>query len=87
MLASTAPWIVAAVFAIAAAAAMWALWRGEPSAGAGPVRFTIAPPEGATMTGANPAGPQAVVSPDGRYIVLGCPYDFDFMVLEREVAA
>jgi len=22
-------------------------------------------------------------SPDGRYIVLGCPYDFDFVVLER----
>ena len=29
----------------------------------------------------------ATFSPDGRYIVLGCPYDFDFVVLEREVAA
>jgi hypothetical protein len=28
----------------------------------------------------------ATFSPDGRYIVLGCPYDFDFMVLEREMA-
>lgn len=26
----------------------------------------------------------ATFSPDGRYIILGCPYDFDFMVLERE---
>ncbi len=26
----------------------------------------------------------ATFSPDGRYIVLGCPYDFDFMVLVRE---
>jgi hypothetical protein len=26
-------------------------------------------------------------SPDGRYIVLGCPYDIDFVVLEREAAA
>jgi hypothetical protein len=29
----------------------------------------------------------ATFSPDGRYIVLGCPYDFDFLVLERVVAA
>ncbi len=29
----------------------------------------------------------ATFSPDGRYIVLGCPYDFDFMVLEREATA
>jgi hypothetical protein len=27
----------------------------------------------------------ATFSPDGRYIVLGCPYDFDFMVLERKL--
>jgi hypothetical protein len=26
----------------------------------------------------------ATFSPDGRYIVLGCPYDFDFLVLERK---
>jgi hypothetical protein len=26
----------------------------------------------------------ATFSPDGRYIVLGCPYDFDFMILERK---
>jgi hypothetical protein len=26
----------------------------------------------------------ATFSPDGRYIVLGCPYDFDFAVWERE---
>ena len=25
----------------------------------------------------------ATYSPDGRYIVLGCPYNFDFAVLER----
>ncbi len=25
----------------------------------------------------------ATFSPDGRYIVLGCPYDFDFRVFER----
>jgi hypothetical protein len=25
-------------------------------------------------------------SPDGRYIVLGCPYDFDFVVLVRDDA-
>ncbi len=25
----------------------------------------------------------ATFSPDGRYIVLGCPYDFDFCVWER----
>ena len=29
----------------------------------------------------------ATFSVDGRFIVLGCPYDFDFMVFEREVAA
>lgn len=29
----------------------------------------------------------ATFSPDGRYIVLGCPYDFDFIVLEREPSA
>jgi hypothetical protein len=36
----------------------------------------------------NSSGDWAAVtfSPDGRYIVLGCPYDFDFMVLEREDA-
>jgi hypothetical protein len=27
----------------------------------------------------------ATFSPDGRYIVLGCPYDVDFVVLQREV--
>ncbi len=26
----------------------------------------------------------ATFSADGRYIVLGCPYDFDLMVLERK---
>jgi hypothetical protein len=25
----------------------------------------------------------ATYSPDGRYILLGCPYDFDFIALER----
>ena len=29
----------------------------------------------------------ATFSLDGRYIVLGCPYDFDFMILERNVEA
>jgi hypothetical protein len=29
----------------------------------------------------------ATFSPDGRYIVLGCPYDFDFIVLERSFRA
>jgi hypothetical protein len=29
----------------------------------------------------------ATFSPEGRYIVLGCPYDFDFVVLERGTAA
>ena len=28
----------------------------------------------------------ATFSPDGRYIVLGCTYDFDFVVLERASA-
>jgi hypothetical protein len=28
----------------------------------------------------------ATFSSDGRYIVLGCPYDFDFVLLEREGA-
>jgi len=67
-LASKAAWIAAAVFAIAAAVAAWAPWRGEPAPGAGAVRFTISPPEGMTITLANPAGPQAMISPDGRYI-------------------
>jgi hypothetical protein len=26
----------------------------------------------------------ATFSTDGKYVVLGCPYDFDFVVLERE---
>lgn len=26
----------------------------------------------------------ATFSSDGKYVVLGCPYDFDFVVLERE---
>jgi hypothetical protein len=65
---SKAPWIAAAVFAIAAAVAIWVSWPAAPALSSAPVRFSLAPPEGATMTGANPAGPQAVVSPDGRYI-------------------
>ncbi len=28
----------------------------------------------------------ATFSPDGRYIVLGCPYDFDFRVWERTLS-
>ena len=28
----------------------------------------------------------ATFSPDGRYIILGCPYDFDLVVLKREAA-
>ncbi len=26
----------------------------------------------------------ATFSPDGKYVILGCPYDFDFVILERE---
>jgi hypothetical protein len=26
----------------------------------------------------------ATFSSDGKYVVLGCPYDFDFVILERE---
>jgi protein-tyrosine phosphatase len=29
----------------------------------------------------------ATFSPDGRYVVLGCPHGFDFMILEREATA
>src|SRR5262245_31884063 len=29
----------------------------------------------------------ATFSPDGRYVVLGCPYDFDFRVWERATEA
>lgn len=29
----------------------------------------------------------ATFSPDGCYLVLGCPYDFDFIVLKRAAAA
>jgi hypothetical protein len=29
----------------------------------------------------------ATFSPDGRYLVLGCPYDFDFMILERKMSS
>ena len=69
-LASKAPWLAATVFAIIAAITLWAPWRREPASGAGAIRFTVAPPEGATMTlgAAAPAGPQVVISPDGRYI-------------------
>ena len=26
----------------------------------------------------------ATFSPDSKYVILGCPYDFDFVILERE---
>jgi hypothetical protein len=29
----------------------------------------------------------ATFSPEARYILLGCPYDFDFVVLERNSTA
>src|SRR5262245_13890290 len=67
-LASKAPWMTASVFAITAALALWAPWRREPAPGAGAIRFSVAPPEGATMTLNAPAAPQMAISPDGRYI-------------------
>jgi Tol biopolymer transport system component len=52
------PWAIAGVLALALAGlAAWTWWR-----------FTVAPPEGATLTTFSPYATQLSVSPDGRYV-------------------
>ena len=66
---SRAPWAIAGVLAIALAAlAAWTWWPRPAPVEVGAVRFTVAPPEGATLTSGNPFATQLSVSPDGRYV-------------------
>jgi len=65
--ASKLPWIVGAAAVLAMATYTFYPRPAPPTAEA--VRFTIAPPEGSTLTNNRGQGAQAVVSPDGRYLV------------------
>ncbi len=66
--ASKLPWLAAAAAVFAMAAYTFYPRPAPPVAEA--VRFTIAPPEGSTLTPYRSQGAQAVVSPDGRYLVV-----------------
>jgi eukaryotic-like serine/threonine-protein kinase len=66
---SRAPWAIAGVLALALAGlAAWTWWPRAAPVEVGAVRFTVAPPDGATLTSANPRATQLSVSPDGRYV-------------------
>jgi serine/threonine protein kinase len=62
-------WIASGVLALALIGlAAWTWWPRPAPVEVGAVRFTIAPPDGATLTSANPFATQLSVSPDGRYV-------------------
>jgi eukaryotic-like serine/threonine-protein kinase len=66
---SRAPWAIAGVLALALAGlAAWTWWPRPKPVEVGAVRFTVAPPEGATLTGNDPNATQVSVSPDGHYV-------------------
>ena len=67
--ASKLPYILAAASLTALLAlAAWTFYPRPAPPAADAMRFTIAPPEGTTVTGNITAGPQIAVSPDGRYL-------------------
>jgi Tol biopolymer transport system component/DNA-binding winged helix-turn-helix (wHTH) protein len=89
---SRVPWLVAGVLAVALiATAVIALRRdGGPASAAGPVQFTIAPPEHASLGGPRIGGSgsaaQLAVSPDGRHIVFVAGTANGYQIWLRPVA-
>ena len=67
------PW-AAALVALGLGLAAGALWLRPSPAAAVAVRFPLSYPEGTTQPG-NPSAPQAVPSPDGRFIALTANLD------------
>ena len=66
---SKVPWIVAAAAIVALIAVTALAFYPRPSAPtAGAIRFTLPPPDGATITVTNGGAPQISLSPDGRYL-------------------
>ena len=66
---SRAPWAIAGVLALGLAGlAAWTWWPRAAPVEVGAVRFTVAPPEGATLTSVNSFATQLSVSPNGRYV-------------------
>jgi len=63
------PWAIAGVLALALAGlAAWTWWPRPKPVEVGAVHFTVAPPEGATLTGNSSNATQVSVSPDGHYV-------------------
>jgi serine/threonine protein kinase/Tol biopolymer transport system component len=63
------PWALAAVAVLAGGAALAWLWaRPAPAAPSAVTRFTVPPPDGATITGFRSQASNLAVSPDGRYV-------------------
>src|SRR5665213_3449475 len=62
-------WMASGVLALALVGlAAWTWWPRPQPVEVGAVRFTVAPPEGATLTSVNPFATQLSVSPNGRYV-------------------
>src|SRR5690242_16445143 len=62
-------WIAAGALAVALAGlAAYTWWPRPVPVEIGAVRYTVAPPEGATLTSNAPNAMQVAVSPDGRYV-------------------
>jgi eukaryotic-like serine/threonine-protein kinase len=62
------PAVSAALLLALLAGSVWTFYPRPATPGAGAIRFTIAPPDGATLTSINQAASQLAVSPDGRYL-------------------
>ncbi|MGH9648345.1 MAG: serine/threonine-protein kinase, partial [Bryobacteraceae bacterium] len=63
------PWAITGVLALALVGlAAWTWWPRKAPAEVGSVQFTVARPEGATLTSNRPNAPNVAVSPDGRYV-------------------
>jgi len=66
---SRMPWAIAGVLALALLGlAAWTWWPRPRPVEVGMARFTVAPPEGASLTANSPNAPQIAVSPDGRQV-------------------
>src|SRR5581483_11406777 len=66
---SRAGWMTAGALALALVGlAAWTWWPRPAPVEVGSIRFTVAPPEGATLTSNAPNAMQVAVSPDGHYV-------------------
>jgi eukaryotic-like serine/threonine-protein kinase len=66
--ASKWPWAIAAFAVVIALAALGWIWSRPSPAPPTVTRFTLAPPEGATLTNYRSFASNLAVSPDGRYV-------------------